>query len=158
MIQSRALRREPVCLGPLREDQSPLRLVVSCILYYVQEMRRLMGLAPAPPSRWPMSGAAASAPTSIPPARASAPGSQPPNPPPIDPSLNARLGEMEERQGHLQSEFSDASRIMRDMMGQFDSLRRDLLARRESNPPVHNEENSSVNQVGAPHQQVSVEP
>ena len=153
MIPSRALQREPVCLGPSREDQSPLRLVVSCILYYVQEMRRLMGLAPAPPSRWPMSGAAASAPTSIPPARASTPGPRPPNPPPIDPSLNTRLREMEERQGHLQSEFSDASRIMRDMMVQFDSLRR-----RESNPPVHNEENSSVNQVGAPHQQVGVEP
>ena len=153
MIPSRALQREPVCLGPLREDQSPLRLVVSCILYYVQEMRRLMGLAPAPPSQRPMSGAAASAPTSVPPARASAPGSQPPNPPPINPSLDARLREMEERQGRLYSEFSDASRVMRDMMAEFDSLRR-----RESNPPVRNEGDSSVNQVAAPHQQVSVKP
>ena len=153
MILSRALRRRPVCLGPLREDQSPLRLVVSCILYYVQEMRRLMGLAPAPPSQRPVSGAAASAPTSVPPARASAPGSQPPNPPPINPSLDARLREMEERQGRLYSEFSDASRVIRDMMAQFDSLRR-----RESNPPVQNEEDSSVNQVGAPLQQVGVKP
>ena len=153
MIPSRALQREPVCLGPSREDQSPLRLVVSCILYYVQEMRRLMGLAPAPPSQRPMSGAAASAPTSVPPARASATGSQPPNPPPINPSLDARLREMEDRQGHLYSEFRDASRVMRDMMAEFDRLRRG-----ESNPPVRNEGDSSVNQVAAPHQQVSVKP
>ena len=158
MIPSRALQREPVCLGPSREDQSPLRLVVSCILYYVQEMRRLMGLAPAPPSRWPVSSAAASTPTSIPPAQASVPGPRPSNPPPVDPALNTRLRAMEESQGSLQREFSEASRIMKDMMGQFDSLRRDLLARRESNPPVHTEENSSLNQVGAPHQQVGVVP
>ena len=158
MILGRALRRGPVCLGPLREDQNPLRLVVSCILYYVQELRRLMGLTPTPPSRWPVSSAAASTPTSIPPARASVPGPRPPNPPPVDPSLNTRLRDMEERQGGLQREFSEASRIMKDMMGQFDSLRRDLLARRESNPPVHNEGNPSVNQVGAPHQQVGVGP
>ena len=60
---------------------------------------------------------------------------------------------MEERQGRLYSEFSDASRVMRDMMAEFDSLRR-----RESNPPVRNEEDSSVNQVAAPHQQVGVKP
>ena len=115
-----------------------------------------MGLAPAPPSQWPVSSTAASAPTSIPPARASPPGPRPPHPPPIDPSLNTRLRDMEERQGHLQSEFSEASRLMRDMLGQFDSLRRDVLARRGSSPPVHNEQNSSINQVGAPHQQVGV--
>ena len=63
---------------------------------------------------------------------------------------------MEENQGSLQREFSEVAKIMENMLGQFDNLRRDLLARRESNPPVHTEESASLDQVSVPHQQVGV--